>query len=135
METAEDLQALLDSDEYSFRFDIGVSIPSSTALVNKEGIALSIAMHYLVYRCKAELDQIKDGLRSLEILDLMAQHPTLMRPLFLESGKPKLSAESFLQIFNILWSPVGSNRREQEEAVIYGWTEYVHEIEGEIVKS
>ena len=81
MDTLKNLQALLDSDEYQFRFDIGVNVPSaSVALKDKERIALSIAMHYLVYSCKAELDQMKDGLLHLHVLGLVERYPVLMHP-------------------------------------------------------
>ena len=45
------------------------------------------------------------------------------------SGKAYLSAEAFLKLFHINWSPVGSNDRATEE-VILTWSEYVHEVQG-----
>ena len=60
----------------------------------------------------------------------MHTYPTQMKPLFLASGKPKVSARSLLSMFEIRWSPQGSNQREAEEAVVFGWTEYIHDMEG-----
>ena len=87
-------------------------------------------MHYLVHTTQAELDQLKAGLSMLGVLGLMHSHPSLFRPLFLAAGKAGLSAESLLKLFIIDWSPVGSNSRELEEAVIFGWAEYVRNIQG-----
>ena len=44
----------------------------------------------------------------------------------LADGKPNLSCEGLIQLFKVLWSPVGSNQREIEESVILGWTEYIN---------
>ena len=62
----------------------------------------------------------------------MHTFPSQMKPLFLASGKPKVSALSLIAMFEIEWSPQGSNQREAEEAVVFGWTEYIHDMEGEL---
>ena len=122
---------MLSSDEYSFRFDAGVSMPSTSITIkDKEDIAMCIAKHFLVYVCKGELDQLKNGLKHLGVLDLLLRHPKLLSPLLSVSRKPKLTSSDFLQIFDVQWSPQGSNRREDEEAVIFGWTKYVNDLEG-----
>lgn len=131
IESTAELQSLLGSDDYSFRFDAGVSMPSTcVSIEDKEDIVMCIAKHFLIYVCKGELDQLKSGLKHLDILDLILRHPKHLCPLLTVSGKPKLTSSSFLQIFHVQWSPQGSNRREDEEAVIFGWTEYVNDLEG-----
>ena len=87
-------------------------------------------MHYLIYKSKAELDQLKEGLEYLGVYNLICRNRSVMKPLFLQSGKPKVTAASILATFEIKWSPQGSNQREKEEAVIFGWTEYVYDTEG-----
>ena len=90
-------------------------------------------MHYLVFSCKTELDQLKQGLaKLLEILNLVQNHPVLFKPLFVAHGKPKLSADSLTAIFHMCWSPKGSNQWENEEAVILEWTEYLQGTEGKL---
>ena len=131
--TTEELKVLLDSEEFEFRFDAGVTTPSAAlTLQDQKQVAISMAMHFLVYTTKAELDQLKDGLGHLGVLDLMHTFPSQMKPLFLASGKPKVSALSLIAMFEIEWSPQGSNQREAEEAVVFGWTEYIHDMEGEL---
>lgn len=122
----------MDSEEFLFRFDAGVSMPSSSiAIDNKEDVALSLAKHYLIYTCKAELDQLKEGLSRMGVIDLVNRYPLLMKPLFLSSGKPKLTPTALLNLFQVCWSPTGSMRRELEETIIYAWTQYVYSCEGE----
>ena len=87
-------------------------------------------MHYLIYISKAELDQLKEVLEYLGVHNVMCCNRLIMKPLLLESGKPTLTATTLLATFEIKWSLQGLNQREKEEAVVFGWTEYVHDTEG-----
>lgn len=53
----------MDSPDFSFRFDCGVCMPSSSVSVDdKESIVRCISMHHtILYSQKAELDAIKEG--------------------------------------------------------------------------
>ena len=68
----------------------------------------------------------------LGIRGLMTRYRGLFRPLLIASGKTRLTASSFLKLFGVCWSPVGTNQREEEEAVILGWKEYVRGVEGDM---
>ncbi|XP_011406870.1 PREDICTED: uncharacterized protein LOC105314410 [Amphimedon queenslandica] len=127
----EEMQELLDSDNFSFRFDVGVNVPScSLNFEDKDQIVLAFIKSHLIYSCKGELDQLKEGLECLGVLKLLQDYPKLMRPLLMSSGKKQLNATELLNLFTIVWSPVGSNARESEESVIYAWTNYVHDCAG-----
>ena len=77
--TNEELQDLLNSEQFSFRFDCGVCQPASSININdKQHLVSSIALHYCIYACKAELDEIRRGLVSLGFVGLMTQYPCLM---------------------------------------------------------
>ena len=129
-ESTKEMRTLIDSDDFLFRFDAGVTVPSSSlAIEQRDDIIRSLVMHYLVFSCKAELDQLKQGLSELEILKLLHTYPALFKPLFVVCGKPKLTADLLAATFQVCWSPKGSNQRENEEAVIYGWMEYLQGIE------
>ncbi|XP_019859447.1 PREDICTED: G2/M phase-specific E3 ubiquitin-protein ligase-like isoform X1 [Amphimedon queenslandica] len=129
--SSEELRALFNSSEFDFRFDAGVTISvSAVKIEEKEELILAFVNNYLIYSCKGELDQFKNGLKSLGILELLQQYPTLMKPLFVYSKEPCMKATTFLKMFTIKWSPEGSNTRESEEAVIYCWTNYVHQCAG-----
>lgn len=129
--STEDLKDLLDSKEFEFRFDAGLSFPSdSVKIEDVNNIIRSLAMHFLVYSCKAELDQLKAGISELGVLSLIHSYPRLFKPLFTASGKPQLTPESVSATFKVCWSPEGSNLRKQEEDVIYGWQEYLQGLKG-----
>ena len=130
MENTEELQLLLSSEDYSFRFDAGVSMPfTSVKFEDKEEIATCIAKHFLIYMCKGELDQLKNGVKHLGVHDLMLKNPALFRPLLTDAGKIRLTSSTVLKSFNIDWSPRGSNQWEDEQAIILNWTDYVNELE------
>ena len=129
----EELQGLLGSDDFSFRFDLWINVPvCSVKFEDKDQLVLAFIKNHLIYSCKGELDQLKEGLECLGVLKLLQDYPKLMRPLFLASGKQCLSATELLSLFTVAWSPVGSSARELEESVIFIWTNYVHECAGQL---
>ena len=108
----DELRQLLGSEDYNFRYDAGVCMPSTAvSLKQKEDIALALAKHYLLYSTMAELEQLKQGVKELGILNLL---------------HAQLSPSTVINMFKVIRSPVGSNQRDKEEAVILGWTEYIH---------
>ncbi len=131
MDSVDQLKIALDSAEYLFRFDAGVSIPAqSVTFEQKNMIVQSWVMHYLVHICKSELEQFKRGCSELGVLDLFRSSPVHFKPLLLADGKPKLTTKEISSMFKVQWSPQGSNQRETEEAVILGWLEYLEGIKG-----
>ena len=89
-----------------------------------------MAMYYVVYSQKAELDQIKEGFNVLQFNTLIKSHPDQLKSLFVADGQPKLTASSLLNLFNVNWSIPGSNQRTKEEEIILHWNYYVTELEG-----
>lgn len=124
------MRTLLDSDEFDIRYDIGVSQPtSSLQLIDCDQIVQSFATHFSIMRVKAELDQIVEGLKTLDLLDLIHSNPNRMRSLFVHTEQPPLTADVMLDLFEARLSPTGSNRRETEEAVLMLWVNYLQMIE------
>ena len=127
----ESLCNLLDSPEFLFRFECGCPMASSSLTIDdRYTLVKSIALHFVVYAQKAELDDIKRGLDYvLDFGKLTGTYPMLFRPLFFMSGYTKLRADSFLSLFEIEYSPRGSNRRKKEE-VMMNFNYYIQELEG-----
>ena len=124
----------MDTPELSFRFDAGVCMPSSTVNINKKSdIIQALLTHYFVHVIRSELEQLKNGLSMLGVLDLLHSHPSLLKPLFLAGGKPHMTCDHIIKLFCVCWCPSGSNRREVEESVILGWTEYIHKSQSFLV--
>lgn len=74
--TIEEMRQLLDSEDFDFRFDVGLGLGQPTSLLmftDRERLVQSFAMHYSVLHVKAELDQLLEGLgfpqeRPVEVL-------------------------------------------------------------------
>ena len=121
---------MLDSDKFAFRFDIGVNnLTSNLTLADRDRIVQSIANYFTVIRVKAQIDQLSDGLKALGVLDIMKGNPHSMRELFLAKPKP-ITADGMINLFEVRFSPVGSNRREDEEAVVLQWIHLIQLIDG-----
>lgn len=120
---------MLGSQDFAFRFDCGLCQPASTfSLKDKEPIISSISMHYCIYACKAELDELRRGLDSIGVLDVFIKHPVLWS--LFKYSPSKLTAELVEDMFLPVFSPSGSNARAKEEAVMMWFGEVLHEIEG-----
>ena len=133
VQTAEELQKLLDSEEFSFRFEFGFGIPScKVTLADREDVVRSLSLHNLIYANKAEIDQLKEGLRTLGVLSLLEKYPHHFRPLLQSTTKPLLTASQMMALFKPQWSLPGSNQREKEELIILNWTTYLDETQGTV---
>lgn len=130
MSSIEEMRALLDSNEFNVRFEIGLGGPTSHfQFSDRDRLVQSFSMHYSILMVKAELDQMLDGMKTLGVLDLMRSNPKTMRPLFVPGG-PVLTTDSMFDLFRGVFSPKGSNQREIEESIIVMWSNYLQLIEG-----
>lgn len=112
---------------FSFRFDCGVSQPASTVTLASRGtIIASITLHYTIYSCKTELDEIRRGLSAVNFLDLMSAHP-ILRSLFIYTPQ-ELTVEVIQDLFVPTYSPQGSNSRNIEEAIVMLFMELLFEM-------
>lgn len=50
-----------------------------------------LALNCTLVRCKAEIDQMLDGLKALEVASLIKQHPALLRLFFTPEGLQPLT--------------------------------------------
>lgn len=55
---------------------------------------------------KAELNDMKEGLQTLNVLRLLQENPVIARPLLIASEE-KLTAQKFQELFSIDFSPNG----------------------------
>ena len=71
--SVEELHNLLESDEYDFRYNLGVAEQTQTVrLDDKEEIVTHMANHFAIFQVKGELDQILCGLsETLDALTLI----------------------------------------------------------------
>ena len=131
MSSVEEMRTLLDSEEFDFRYEIGVAQSSQNlSLRDSMRIVKSCAAHFTVHSVKAELDQICDGLNCMGVLQFIRENPALLHPLFLPQPSAPLTADYMIIPFATKFSPPGSNSREEEEAVVMKWVQFLQAIEG-----
>ena len=128
------MRDVLESEEMSCRFSVGISRPSHLyKLSDRDDIVQSMANHFSISSVKAELDQLTEGLKVLDVLNLFREYPNSMRPLLLYSKPIRLTSDYIIDIFKPMLSLPGSNVREREEAILLQWTNYVQLIEGKTI--
>ena len=52
---------------------------------DKDSVVQTLSLHYGLLSVIAEVDQLCEGLKTLEVLDAVRQHPELFRRLFLKN--------------------------------------------------
>ena len=73
-----------------------------------------------------ELNQFQEGLNVLGVSDLIKDHPASYHELFVHSSKTVTPYDLDKLYFHLR----GSNAREEEEALILNWKDYIYEAEG-----
>ena len=132
--TVEQLRGLLSSEDYDFRYALGIAQPINTIRIDDvEKIVSVIAKHYAILNVKAELDQILCGMSTtFKFLELVRENPKSLRPLFIYSDPPPLTADILYDMLPAQFSPEGDNKRELEEEAIMQWNDVTQYIEGNV---
>ncbi len=129
--TVSEARDLVESDDYDFRYDIGLSTrTSSFSLSDRDQIVNSLAIHFTIVVVKAQLDQVIEGLHALGVYDLIKANPNTMFKLLHTIPLP-LTATAMMELFEQpYFSEQGSMKRDREEQVMMYWVQLLHQIEG-----
>ena len=97
---------------------------------DKDTIVGLMVKHFTILMVKAELDQLLCGMSStMNVLELVRGNPE-MRELFFYNPKPPMTWDAMYSIVPAVVSQEGSNRREDEEAILMKWVMRCKTIEG-----
>ncbi len=73
----EELQKLIDNEDFDFGFQCGYSKPIATIIDNKDGFINTIWMHYVCFSIHSELQQLQSGFYdTLDMRTLVHQWDT-----------------------------------------------------------
>ena len=96
IDKVEDVNSLMRQllfDSIDIVMEAGYSKPiASVAIDDKTALIRTLALHFTILRSKAVLDQFKEGLCTLGVIDAIKQHPSIMEPLFVANGQTQLTA-------------------------------------------
>ena len=125
------LQQVLDCDDFSVRFECGISKPSTSYCMDDIPTILHLlCLHFIILQRKAEIDQLVECLNDLWFLKFLKKYPGAGRLLLTCSGHTKLTAAKLEDLFTIHFSEEGSNKRCEEEQIVMMWLEFLRDVEG-----
>ena len=102
---------------------------SQISLIDVPDIIRSVCMEFIVIRATHEMAQFQEGLDMLLVGSLIKLQPSLLKLLFTHSPH-QVSAQDLINLLVPSYSPNGSNAREEEEAVMLNFNDYVQDLEG-----
>ncbi|XP_046888871.1 uncharacterized protein LOC124475986 [Hypomesus transpacificus] len=103
------------------------------SLDDRDNLLKSALHYYLNGRLEAVTNQLKEGLEILDVLRTVRTYPDILKSLFVGGGKP-LSASEIMNLFSVVYSECGSNKRAVEEVAVGYWRDWLIDVElGEAV--
>ncbi|XP_078541753.1 G2/M phase-specific E3 ubiquitin-protein ligase-like [Lissotriton helveticus] len=99
------------------------------SLNDKKELLEDIINWHIVGRTVPSLVRLKEGLKTLGVLQAMEIHKQLFEEAFIWV-EHKITTDIINGMFNIQFSSSGSNRRLQEEHIIGYWRDYLQDCEG-----
>ncbi|XDV26397.1 hypothetical protein PO909_030127 [Leuciscus waleckii] len=100
------------------------------SLQERDLLVQSALGFYTDGRTRAALAQFEDGLQTLGLLEEIKSRPHVFEDLFINFEKPQ-QAKDLSSLFEVCFSPVGSNRRQQENQTICFWRDWLIDVEEE----
>lgn len=132
MESTEDLRAMLDSQEFDFRFHCGIGEAAvSLTLEDKAKLVNAFCLHYCIFCTVAELEQLKQGLVVQKFTTLMEKHPDVIRGAFC-LAKQAITSSLIEQLYDNHkdLAPRGSEKWCKQQGILNAWVCYLRKIEG-----
>ena len=98
------------------------------SLSDKQSIIQALSSHFILVTKKAEINQLGEGLDHLGLLSLFKQYPDVGIKILLPD-ETSTSASCMIDLFDINYSPFGSNNGMKEEVIILFY-DYLQDVEG-----
>ncbi|XP_028400989.1 G2/M phase-specific E3 ubiquitin-protein ligase-like [Dendronephthya gigantea] len=95
---------------------------------DKDKLLSMVARYFVLDKPRSALEQFKEGLETLAILDAMKRYPEEFKGLFCFQAT-KLTAPFMQTLFSIAYSPNGSNSRAKEELIVMHWRDFLQDCE------
>lgn len=76
-------------------------------------------------------DRFAEGLKTLGLIDELKNHVDIFEDLFVNAVRP-LEAKDLSSLFEVDFSPLGSNKRLLENKTICFWRDWLIDVEGRV---
>lgn len=93
-------------------------------------IIKQVCMDYVLVRSSLEMNQFCKGLETHNIIHLIRTSKHAVKKLFVHDHQGSITVEKLFDLLTPDFSPRSSNIREEEEAVVMNWHDYLKDIEG-----
>ncbi|XP_069077349.1 G2/M phase-specific E3 ubiquitin-protein ligase-like [Pleurodeles waltl] len=123
----ENLQELIQ--KHSTVLSIAGCFRPLKSLNDKRELLEDFINWYIVGRTVPSLVRLKEGLKTLGVLQAMEIHKHIFEEAFVWMEQ-EITTDTINGMFNIKFSPSGSNYRIQEEHIIGYWRDYLQDCEG-----
>ncbi|KAJ1156147.1 hypothetical protein NDU88_008871 [Pleurodeles waltl] len=123
----ENLQGLIQ--KHSTVLSIAGCFRPLKSLNDKRELLEDLINWYIVGRTVPSLVRLKEGLKTLGVLQAMEIHKHIFEEAFVWMEQ-EITTDTINGMFNIKFSPSGSNYRIQEEHIIGYWRDYLQDCEG-----
>lgn len=131
LSVAGEYNCLLDSPEYEFRFSCGIGEPATSLIFSdRKRIIDAICLHYCILSSLTELEQLKEGLTVQNFNSLMMTFPAVIRTAFTHC--PRAITSSVIEELyaeHVIVAPRGSEKWNQQQAILNSWRCYLRGIE------
>ena len=83
--------------------DSGLTMPLAFITIDdRDTIIQTVALHHVLLKSRAEMDQFAMGLTALGVLDAVRANSALFKDYFLLVGRPSLGAGTCMYVYNVL---------------------------------
>eukprot|EP00794_Sanderia_malayensis_P013268 gene13268-14635_t len=134
-EILKDLQSTKDVDaanQFIAKHETLFMLAGTPCFVANENgikkIVEDVAHWYVLERCCAAINQFKEGLTILGVLDNIKVFPEQFKPLFC-FGPSAITSDAVNKLFQIEYSEKGSNRHVSEENALSFWLDFLQDME------
>ena len=107
--------------ELEYRFECGYN--KALKFSEKEDFIRTIWLHFVFYLSQSELEKFQNGfVETLGMDELIVLHPGIVWDCLIKTDCFNVTANFLLDSYVAIFSDVGSNNREAEEAIIVNWS-------------
>lgn len=117
----------MTSEKFDFRYTCGINKAiSCITFSDKQNCVNAMCLHFSILVSLAELEQLRHGLAIQKFESLMHAYPHILKKV--QPPTFAVTSEYIQDLLDPTFSPVGSNKRPIEEALILTWIRYLDHL-------
>ncbi|XP_073797711.1 G2/M phase-specific E3 ubiquitin-protein ligase [Danio rerio] len=98
-----------------------------SSLEERDSLVQSAAEYFVNGRTNLALRQFEEGFKTLDLIDEFRNHPEIFEDVFINAVRP-LEAKDLSTLFEVDFSPLGSNKRQLENKTVCFWRDWLIDV-------